>query len=256
MQSLHRLAARIRLAPFFRILASAAPFALAAVAVFPAAAADIRERSGTEVVGAVCASCHANGINGAPKIGDRAAWIPRMSKGLNELVSSAVHGHGAMPARGGMADLSDREIESAIVYMFNQGVVRAPAPPAAAQETADPLHKTIAGADVYLGVVKAEAMPAAQRPAGVASGKGYYHVNISLIDGTTKMPIKATQVRVSVADAIGAETKTLDAVAVNDSISYGGYFRMTGNSTYTITAKIERPGVPGVAEAKFVYKAW
>jgi cytochrome c5 len=213
-------------------------------------------RRGEEIVQKQCSKCHQTGLNGAPKIGDRAAWIPRMSRGLDVLVKSAVHGHGAMPARGGIADLTDREIEGAIVHMFNYGVVMVETPPRAAPAAADPYHKVIAGTEIYLGVVKAEAMPAGQRPASVASGKGYYHVNISLIDVETKVAIKGAQVRVKVADSFSAETKALEATSVNDAISYGGYFRMAGNSTYTITAQIERPSVAGVTEAKFVYKAW
>jgi cytochrome c5 len=83
-------------------------------------------RQGEQIVQAQCAKCHKNGVNGAPKIGDRAAWAPRMKYGLDSLVRSAVHGRGAMPSRGGMADLSDMEIQGAVLYMFNYGAVRAP----------------------------------------------------------------------------------------------------------------------------------
>ena len=69
--------------------------------------------------------CHETGVNGAPKIGDRAAWIPRVKQGLDVVVRSAIKGHGAMPPRGGMADLTDTEIRSAVIYMMNYGVVSA-----------------------------------------------------------------------------------------------------------------------------------
>ena len=65
--------------------------------------------------------CHDTGVGGAPRIGDRADWTPRIKRGLDAVVASAIHGHGAMPPRGGMADLTDVEIRSAIVYMFNAG---------------------------------------------------------------------------------------------------------------------------------------
>ena len=81
------------------------------------------DRTGKEIVEAQCVKCHGTGVGGAPKIGDRAAWIPRLKPGLDVVVRSAIHGHGAMPPRGGMADLSDVEIRSAIVYMFNAGTV-------------------------------------------------------------------------------------------------------------------------------------
>jgi cytochrome c5 len=79
------------------------------------------ERTGKEIVQAQCVKCHGTGVNGAPKIGDREAWTPRVKQGLDVVVRSAIHGHGAMPPRGGMADLTDTEIRSAIIYMFNTG---------------------------------------------------------------------------------------------------------------------------------------
>jgi cytochrome c5 len=82
-------------------------------------------RTGKQIVEAQCIKCHGTGVGGAPKIGDRAAWTPRVSEGLDVVVRSAIHGHGAMPPRGGMADLTDSEIRSAIVYMFNVGTVSA-----------------------------------------------------------------------------------------------------------------------------------
>jgi cytochrome c5 len=78
-------------------------------------------RSGKDIVEAQCVKCHGTGVGGAPIIGDRAAWTPRVTQGLDTVVASAIHGHGAMPPRGGMADLTDVEIRSAIVYMFNAG---------------------------------------------------------------------------------------------------------------------------------------
>jgi len=78
-------------------------------------------RSGKEIVETQCVKCHGKGVGGAPKIGDRAAWTPRLKQGLDPVVASAIHGHGAMPPRGGMANLTDVEIRSAIVYMFNVG---------------------------------------------------------------------------------------------------------------------------------------
>jgi len=81
--------------------------------------APARQRSGERIVRAQCAKCHESGKDGAPRIGDRAAWIPRLKPGFDIVVRSAINGHGAMPARGGMADLTDAEMRSAITYMFN-----------------------------------------------------------------------------------------------------------------------------------------
>jgi cytochrome c5 len=83
------------------------------------------ERSGEQIVRAQCFKCHEAGIGGAPKIGDRAAWAPRLKNGLDNTVRSAVKGHGGMPARGGMANLTDSELRSAIVYMFSKGAAPA-----------------------------------------------------------------------------------------------------------------------------------
>lgn len=81
------------------------------------------ERSGEQIVEAQCSKCHRDGVGGAPKIGDRSAWIPRLKPGLDVVVRSAINGHGGMPARGGLADLTDSELRSAIIYMFNKGTV-------------------------------------------------------------------------------------------------------------------------------------
>jgi cytochrome c5 len=75
-------------------------------------------RTGEEVVKAQCFKCHESGKGGAPKIGDRDAWIPRLKEGLDSTVRSAMKGHGGMPARGGMADLTDSELRSAVIYLF------------------------------------------------------------------------------------------------------------------------------------------
>ena len=77
--------------------------------------------SGEQVVKQVCGGCHETGKGGAPKIGDRAAWAKRVSKGINTVTDSAIHGHAGMPARGGMASLTDPEMRSAVLYMFNAG---------------------------------------------------------------------------------------------------------------------------------------
>ena len=79
------------------------------------------ERSGEQIVQAQCAKCHQTGVGGAPKIGDLDAWRPRLKNGLDSTVRSAIKGHGGMPARGGMADLTDSELRSAIVFMFSKG---------------------------------------------------------------------------------------------------------------------------------------
>lgn len=211
-------------------------------------------RGAKQIVQTQCAKCHQDGVNGAPRIGDRAAWIPRLSKGLDNLVKSAVHGRGHMPSRGGDPELSDIEIQGAVVYMFNYGVVTLHTAPPAAAAVDNPYHKLVDGADIYLGMMRADAIPAGQRQGTVPSGKGYYHVNISLFDAKTKFAITDAQVKVNVADPISSETKALEVISANNTISYGGYFRLTGEYPYTITAQVQLPGAASVSEAKFQYK--
>lgn len=81
------------------------------------------ERTGAQIVQAQCRKCHETGKGGAPKIGDRDAWIPRVKDGFDAVVRSAINGHGAMPARGGMANLTDAEMKNSITYMMNKGHV-------------------------------------------------------------------------------------------------------------------------------------
>jgi cytochrome c5 len=79
------------------------------------------ERKGGQIVQAHCGKCHETGVDGAPRIGNRDDWLPRIqrARGFDLLVSAAIHGHGPMPARGGFADLTDAEIRAAIIYMYH-----------------------------------------------------------------------------------------------------------------------------------------
>ena len=71
-----------------------------------------------------CSSCHKSGIMGAPKLGDKAAWAPRIAQGTNALVSHATKGYkgkkGLMPSKGGNAKLTDAQIGDAVSYMVKQ----------------------------------------------------------------------------------------------------------------------------------------
>lgn len=82
-----------------------------------AAKADGKPRDGATVYNAVCMACHASGAAGAPKAGDKAAWAPRIATGPASLISSVTNGKGAMPPKGGGADLSDEEIKAAVEHL-------------------------------------------------------------------------------------------------------------------------------------------
>jgi cytochrome c5 len=65
-----------------------------------------------------CAVCHTAGVAGAPKTGDKAAWAPRITQGVDALTASAIKGKGAMPPRGG-STASDADIKAVVQYMVN-----------------------------------------------------------------------------------------------------------------------------------------
>jgi cytochrome c5 len=90
-------------------------------------------RTGEQVYQAQCAACHATGAANAPKLGDAAAWGPRLATGYESLLNAVMKGKGAMAAQAG-GDASDYEIARAVVYLTNQGGGKfaEPAAPAAA----------------------------------------------------------------------------------------------------------------------------
>jgi len=95
------------------------------------------EKSGQEVFGAVCTSCHTAGALGAPKFQNKGDWGPRISQGYETLIKHATEGIRMMPPRGGAADLSDVEVARAVAYMANAaGAKFTPPEPAAAAPAA------------------------------------------------------------------------------------------------------------------------
>ena len=78
---------------------------------------DGKPRDGATVYNTICVVCHAAGLAGAPKTGDKAAWAPRIATGLEALLKSATNGKNAMPARGGAANLSDDEVKAGVDHM-------------------------------------------------------------------------------------------------------------------------------------------
>lgn len=75
--------------------------------------------TGADVYQAQCAACHGAGLVGAPKLGDKDAWAPRIAQGFETLVNSALNGKGAMGAQSGGA-FQDIEIARAVAYMANE----------------------------------------------------------------------------------------------------------------------------------------
>lgn len=81
---------------------------------------DGKPRDGATVYNTLCSACHATGVAGAPKTGDKAAWAPRIATGSAALLKSATEGKNAMPARGGAADLTDAELKAAVDYLVGK----------------------------------------------------------------------------------------------------------------------------------------
>ena len=67
-----------------------------------------------------CVACHATGAANSPKLGDKAAWEPRIAQGNEVLYTSALKGKGAMPPKGGQMSISDDDIKAAVDYMVSQ----------------------------------------------------------------------------------------------------------------------------------------
>ncbi len=100
-------------APTTTTPAAAAPAVAVAVAPAPAAAkADAAPALYTQT----CSVCHAAGVANAPKLGDKAAWAPRLVAGVDGLTASAIKGKGAMPPKGG-SGASEADIKAVVAYM-------------------------------------------------------------------------------------------------------------------------------------------
>ncbi len=101
--------------------ASATPAAVATVATAAVAAvapAAAKADAAPALYTNICAACHIAGVANAPKLGDKAAWAPRLAAGVEGLTASVIKGKGAMPPKGGAGAASDAEIQAAVSYML------------------------------------------------------------------------------------------------------------------------------------------
>jgi cytochrome c5 len=139
-------------------------------------------KTGEEVFKAQCTTCHTAGVAGAPKFGDAAAWAPRIQKGFDALVQSALKGKGAMPAQGG-GDFDDVEVARGAAFMANAAGAKfaePKQPAAAAQTAAAPASATVqtaapapaAGPAPAAAPAQQTAVAAAPQPAAASAGAG------------------------------------------------------------------------------------
>ncbi|MEO7066114.1 MAG: c-type cytochrome [Rhodanobacter sp.] len=80
---------------------------------------------GKEIYDHLCTSCHTAGIAGAPKLGDKSMWAPRLAQGIDTLVKHAIDGyHGPdgnfMPPKGGNPALTDEQVTNAVHWIADQ----------------------------------------------------------------------------------------------------------------------------------------
>lgn len=223
------------------------------------------DRTGEEVVAAYCGACHQSGQQGAPRVGDKDAWILRLQQGLHYAVRSAIIGHGGMPPRGGAVNLTDAEIRNAIVFMFDPeatAATRGPCCPVKKQIGPDDgNYANVGGMDIYLGFVSAERLRSypkgsAERSmhGGIPSGKDWYHVNVTLLDQAGHAPITDARVEVRAGKTGPAvATKALEPMAIGRG-SYGNYFRLRPETSYRVTVRVRAPGSPGPVEAEFQHE--
>jgi cytochrome c5 len=176
-------------------------------------------KTGEEVYKSVCTACHATGIAKAPKFGDRRDWRPRLREGQKKLVQVALKGEGAMPPRGGASDLSDIEVERAVVYMANAAGAKFKEPAVAA-----PQAQAVAGKADGKKVYESTCM--ACHGAGVANAPkfgdkkawamhlmhGTEHVYENALKGKGAMPPKGGNLTLSDAEVKAAVDYMLGAV--------------------------------------------
>ena len=117
-------------APVVVAVSATAPAATGAAAATPVAATTApataepapakispANKVGENTYKAICTGCHSTGALGAPKLGDKAAWAPRIAQGIDVLYNSALKGKNSMPAKGGSTALSDAEVKATVDYI-------------------------------------------------------------------------------------------------------------------------------------------
>ena len=120
LEPLHLASVQKNITPFAQVAVAGKDNSALAASVSPAGAAPAVNvpATGEQAFTQVCSACHGTGINGAPKVGDHAAWAPRIAQGKETLYKDAIAGKGAMPAKGGTA-WPDATIRMAVDYIVS-----------------------------------------------------------------------------------------------------------------------------------------
>ena len=75
---------------------------------------------GQKTYDTTCKVCHAAGVANSPKLGDKAAWAPRIATGIDAMLAVAIKGKGGMPPKGTCMTCTDADLKEAIEYMVSQ----------------------------------------------------------------------------------------------------------------------------------------
>lgn len=124
---LMQASAQERIKPFAQVAVSgednaAKEIQKTSVAIAAAPALDpSKPMDGKTVFQNSCNACHGSGLLNSPKLGDKAAWAPRIAKGIATLDKHALEGFNQMPAKGGNVGLPDDAVKAAVEYMVSQG---------------------------------------------------------------------------------------------------------------------------------------
>ena len=117
LEPLHLKGIQQNIAPFSHVAIAGKDNSALAIVTAPAVAADV-PTTGEQAFTKVCSVCHTAGINGAPKIGDHAAWGPRIAQGKETLYKDAIAGKGNMPPKGGTT-WPDATVRMAVDYIVS-----------------------------------------------------------------------------------------------------------------------------------------